>query len=101
MSMRSSLLAQMEGRVPCPPSASPRRRFRSCCCVHAPVALTVAVLCCFIPERSKETVITTAAGAIALELHALGAECFFLMTGRDNTLWIALQEQGIRQVLAR
>jgi acetolactate synthase I/II/III large subunit len=23
------------------------------------------------------------------------------MTGRDNTLWIALQEQGIRQVLAR
>ena len=44
---------------------------------------------------------TTAATAIALELRALGVEYFFLMTGRDNTLWIALQSVGIRQVLTR
>jgi acetolactate synthase-1/2/3 large subunit len=49
----------------------------------------------------KETAITTAARAIALELRALGVEHFFLMTGRDNTLWIALESLGIRQVLAR
>ncbi|NJD26775.1 MAG: thiamine pyrophosphate-binding protein [Chloroflexi bacterium] len=44
---------------------------------------------------------TTAAQATAAELKALGAEHLFLMTGRDNTLWIALQAAGIRQVLAR
>ena len=44
---------------------------------------------------------TTAAVATAAELKAMGVECLFLMTGRDNTLWIALQEAGIRQVLAR
>src|SRR4051812_19496821 len=43
----------------------------------------------------------TAAEATAAELKALGVEHFFLMTGRDNTLWIALQHAGIRQVLAR
>src|SRR5947208_11415956 len=43
----------------------------------------------------------TAAVATAAELKALGVECLFLMTGRDNTLWIALQEAGIRQILAR
>ena len=42
-----------------------------------------------------------AAAAIAQELKALGTEHFFLMTGRDNRLWIALEEVGIRQVLAR
>jgi acetolactate synthase-1/2/3 large subunit len=44
---------------------------------------------------------TTAATAIAHELHALGVEHFFLMTGRDNQLWIALESLGIKQVLAR
>lgn len=34
-------------------------------------------------------------------MQALGVEHFFLMTGRDNRLWIALEEVGIRQVLAR
>jgi acetolactate synthase-1/2/3 large subunit len=53
------------------------------------------------PSISKEAVITTAAQAVALELRALGVEYFFLMTGRDNTLWIALRSAGIRQVLAR
>jgi acetolactate synthase I/II/III large subunit len=41
------------------------------------------------------------AAAIAQELHALGVEHFFLMTGRDNKLWIALEALGIQQVLAR
>jgi acetolactate synthase-1/2/3 large subunit len=31
----------------------------------------------------------------------VGADHLFLMTGRDNSLWIALEEVGIRQVLAR
>ncbi len=43
----------------------------------------------------------SAAAAIAKELKALGVEHFFLMTGRDNKLWIALEAEGIRQVLAR
>lgn len=47
------------------------------------------------------TVTIQAAATIALELQALGAEHFFLMTGRDNQLWIALESVGIRQVLAR
>jgi acetolactate synthase I/II/III large subunit len=47
------------------------------------------------------TVTTSAARAVALELRALGVEHFFLMTGRDNKLWIALESVGIRQVLAR
>jgi acetolactate synthase-1/2/3 large subunit len=42
-----------------------------------------------------------AATAVALELQALGVEHFFLMTGRDNQLWIALEAVGIRQVLTR
>ena len=41
------------------------------------------------------------AEAVAQELHALGVEHFFLMTGRDNKLWIALESLGIRHVLAR
>ena len=44
---------------------------------------------------------TTTATAIAYELQALGVEHFFLMTGRDNQLWIAMERLGIRQVLAR
>jgi acetolactate synthase-1/2/3 large subunit len=36
-----------------------------------------------------------------MEMQALGVEHFFLMTGRDNRLWIALEAAGIRQVLAR
>lgn len=43
----------------------------------------------------------TAARAIASELRAIGVDHFFLVTGRDTALWIALQEAGIRQVLAR
>jgi acetolactate synthase I/II/III large subunit len=43
----------------------------------------------------------TAAEATAAELKALGVECLFLMTGRDNTLWISLQDAGIKQLLAR
>src|SRR5215204_1368659 len=43
----------------------------------------------------------TTADAVAEELHALGVEHFFLMTGRDNKLWIALESVGIQHVLAR
>lgn len=49
----------------------------------------------------RRSAITTAAKAIALELKALGSTHFFLVTGGDNSLWIALREEGIRQVLAR
>lgn len=31
----------------------------------------------------------------------MGVDHLFLMTGRDNALWIALEAQGVRQVLAR
>ncbi|HEY8171062.1 MAG TPA: thiamine pyrophosphate-binding protein [Candidatus Limnocylindria bacterium] len=41
------------------------------------------------------------ARAVAHELRAQGIDHLFLMTGRDNSLWIALEEVGIRQVLAR
>lgn len=41
------------------------------------------------------------AEAVAEELRALGVEHFFLMTGRDNKLWIALEALGIQHVLAR
>ena len=44
---------------------------------------------------------TTTATAVALELKALGVEHLFLMTGRDNKLWIALEAAGIRHILAR
>jgi len=45
--------------------------------------------------------VTTTATAVALELQAVGVEQFFLMTGRDNKLWIALESIGIRQILTR
>ncbi len=51
--------------------------------------------------RPVTTTGTTAATAIAHELKALGVEHFFLMTGRDNQLWIAFEALGIKQVLAR
>jgi acetolactate synthase-1/2/3 large subunit len=51
--------------------------------------------------RTKESVIATVARAVALELQALGIDHLFLMTGRDNSLWIALESVGVRQVLAR
>ncbi len=44
---------------------------------------------------------TVTAQAVAEELHALGVEHFFLMTGRDNRLWIAMESLGIQHVLAR
>ncbi len=47
------------------------------------------------------TATTPVATAVALELQALGVEHFFLMTGRDNLLWIALDAVGIRQILTR
>lgn len=53
------------------------------------------------PEPLKEIIIATVAHAVAHELRALGIDHLFLMTGRDNSLWIALEEVGIRQVLAR
>jgi acetolactate synthase-1/2/3 large subunit len=53
------------------------------------------------PAPTADPGTLTAAAATAAELRALGADCLFLMTGRDNTLWIALQAAGIRQILAR
>jgi acetolactate synthase I/II/III large subunit len=50
---------------------------------------------------SRRDIISTVAQAVALELRTLGVKYFFLMTGRDNTLWIALQSAGIQQILAR
>ena len=50
-------------------------------------------------QPTPDTIST--AEAVAAELHALGVEHFFLMTGRDNKLWIALEAMGIRHVLAR
>jgi len=44
---------------------------------------------------------TTVANATAAELKALGVEHFFLMSGRDNSLWIAFQAAGIKQILTR
>lgn len=44
---------------------------------------------------------TTTAWRVAEELKRLGIEHLFLMTGRDNALWIALEAVGIRHVLAR
>jgi acetolactate synthase-1/2/3 large subunit len=44
---------------------------------------------------------TVTAEAVAEELKALGVEHLFLMTGRDNRLWIALEALGIQHVLAR
>jgi acetolactate synthase I/II/III large subunit len=53
-------------------------------------------------EDAKEgAAITTAAESIALEMKAIGVSDFFLVTGGDNSIWIALREQGIRQHLAR
>jgi acetolactate synthase I/II/III large subunit len=54
-----------------------------------------------VPSTPKESVISTVARAVAHELRALGIDHLFLMTGRDNSLWIALEEVGVRQVLAR
>jgi acetolactate synthase-1/2/3 large subunit len=50
---------------------------------------------------AEGTVTLQTASAIAQEMQALGVEHFFLMTGRDNRLWIALEAAGIHQVLAR
>src|SRR6188474_2763692 len=43
----------------------------------------------------------TVAAVAAAELKALGVDHFFLMSGRDNSLWVAFQQAGIRQVLTR
>ena len=52
-------------------------------------------------EPEVRPAITIAAEAIALELRALGVRHFFLVTGGDNSIWIALRKHGITQVLAR
>lgn len=52
-------------------------------------------------EESKGGPIIIAAEAIALELRAMGIRHFFLVTGGDNSIWIALRKHGIAQVLAR
>jgi len=44
---------------------------------------------------------TTVSVSIAKNLRALGTEHFFVLTGGDQSLWIALQEAGIRMILAR
>jgi acetolactate synthase-1/2/3 large subunit len=59
--------------------------------VMAPTALTI----------TQTTGTTSVATAVAHELRALGVEHLFLMTGRDNTLWIALEAVGVRHILAR
>ncbi len=53
------------------------------------------------PTVEAEPTTMSTAAAIAHELAAIGVEHFFLMTGRDNKLWIAMEELGIQQVLAR
>ena len=50
-----------------------------------------------IDERERPST----AAVIADQLQRLGVEHFFLMTGRDNKLWIALESRGIQHVLAR
>lgn len=44
---------------------------------------------------------TTVARAIADRLAGSGVENFFLLTGGDQPLWIALRDRGIRMLLAR
>jgi acetolactate synthase-1/2/3 large subunit len=67
----------------------------------ANAAASVRTLGAAATPRPVPTTGTTAATAIALELQAIGVEHFFLMTGRDNQLWIALESLGIKQILAR
>ncbi|HEY6608722.1 MAG TPA: thiamine pyrophosphate-binding protein [Candidatus Limnocylindria bacterium] len=54
-----------------------------------------------VKRPSSGPVVRNVARAVAHELRALGIDHLFLMTGRDNSLWIALEEVGIHQVLAR
>jgi len=53
-----------------------------------PVAATIGT--------AEGAVTLQTAAAMAQEMQALGVEHFFLMTGRDNRLWIALEAAGIR-----
>lgn len=55
----------------------------------------------FLDHAEGRPAITIAAEAIALELKALGIRHFFLVTGGDNSIWIALRKHGITQILAR
>lgn len=41
------------------------------------------------------------AEAVAQILKAYETECFFLMTGGDQALWVALEDAGIRMILCR
>jgi acetolactate synthase-1/2/3 large subunit len=44
---------------------------------------------------------STVSEIVAEELKGLGVEHFFLFTGGDHELWVAFEEHGIQQVLAR
>ncbi len=44
---------------------------------------------------------TTVAAALVDRLLAFGTEYFFLLTGGDQPLWIALHDAGVKMVLAR
>ena len=44
---------------------------------------------------------TTVAAALVDRLIAIGTEYFFLLTGGDQPLWIALHDAGVKMVLAR
>lgn len=41
------------------------------------------------------------ANEVALTLKACGVESFFMLTGGDQPLWIALRDAGIKMVVAR
>jgi acetolactate synthase-1/2/3 large subunit len=70
--------------------------------ITTPVATPVVAPATIVTPASPDVATTTStAAAIAHELQALGVEHFFLMTGRDNKLWIAMEALGIRHVLAR
>ena len=69
--------------------------------IAAPAATADASSFAILSDTPAVAAPTSTATAVALELQALGVEHFFLMTGRDNSLWIALESLGIRQVLAR
>ena len=62
---------------------------------------TPALVAATVVETPAPDLPMTTAAAVAHELAALGVEHLFLMTGRDNRLWIALEALGIRHVLAR
>lgn len=49
----------------------------------------------------RESMTTLIAGDVAATLKACGIEHFFMLTGGDQALWIALRDAGIRMLVAR